>query len=58
MNPFCPVVRITVSDRLSEIVPRPHAVLTAAELQKFRENVSANTAAVAVPAFLRSELLN
>jgi hypothetical protein len=35
-----------------------HAVLTAAELRKFRENASADTDAVAGPAFLRSELLN
>jgi hypothetical protein len=58
MNPFCLVIRITVSGRLSEIVPPPHTVLTAAELRKFREKRSADTAAVAWPAFLRSELLN
>jgi hypothetical protein len=58
MNPFCLVIRIMVSERLSEIVPPPHAVLTAAEPRKFRENISANTAAVAGPALLRSELLN
>jgi hypothetical protein len=58
MNPFCLVVRITVSARLSEIGPPPHTVLTAAELRKFRENASADTAAVAGPAFLRSELLD
>jgi hypothetical protein len=58
MNPFCLVIRSMFSERLSGIVPPPHAVLTAAELRKFRENISANTAAVAGPAFLRRRLLN
>jgi hypothetical protein len=58
MNPFCLVIRIMVSERLSEIISSPHAVLTAAELRKFRENLSAGAAAVAGPAVLRSELLN
>jgi hypothetical protein len=58
MNPFSPVIRITVLERLSEIPLPSHGVLTAAELRKFRENVSADTAAIAGPAFSRSELLN
>ena len=58
MNPFCLVIRIMVSERLSEIVLPPRAVLTAAEVRKFREHVSADIPAVAGPAFLGSELLN